>query len=494
MWTCNSRTKLADFKIFNASPDEEFFASSRWARLRDAISSGEWDSHDAYTRKYGHLGQLLAFLGAEDDIGTIRTIGYNWNEIKYYGEFFRRRKALLYLNPELDAFLTFQDVQYRQICYEILKLSDWLPPSPGKSPGEPHVIIPTILYLWEIEIKRLRYLGELDLPSADHLRDILHTHMQVLCAKIFKPDQLDAIKHRELFLRCSVVAMSRDLSSCLPSGAADYIHKECKRIRRSGIEERQDELCPDSPTTSPEILSCLWNRSKLGPNSSPTPDCCCGWAFDKIPTSLLTFYGHSGPTFMCYVHCMPGPLHWVFTQLDMKEDNLPHNVALFRYGLSSTLGDSLDYIYENLAQGSYECQYQERDQMHSDWPKAHRQLLLFFAVQEAIFNYKKYRSSRGQNQVAFESMDHLRDDYQQQLRSDGLVYILDGLNILRQNGIPFAQDFGWDDRIAFLAVGYMNYKVDMGDAPFTKAELLESFGAVYTGEYCRGKQASELVG
>jgi hypothetical protein len=225
-------------------------------------------------------------------------------------------------------------------------------------------------------------------------------------------------------------------------------------------------MSPHSTATCQNISSCLLSRpesSVQGPNASQTDGCCCGLVFDNTPTYLLTFFGHSLGSFMHCVHGRPGPTNWVFRQLEMKED-LPQKMAIFRQALLFTW----EYAFCKIRRMITKEYFRLCEDHHSDQSEGHRQLLLVFAVEEAVFLCQKFWASRKQDQIAAKSTAELSSDFHEWIRCscmpiESLSKILDYLDIARRDRVPEKES--WDVTNEILEFIFMKEKVESGQVP-----------------------------
>jgi hypothetical protein len=105
---------------------------------------------------------------------------------------------------------------------------------------------------------------------------------------------------------------------------------------------------------------------------------------------------------------------------------------------------------------------------HSGQSEGHRQLLLVFAVEEAVFLCQKFRASRKQDQIAAKSTDELSSDLHEWIRRsrmpiESLSKISDYLHIARWDRVP--DKASWDVYNKILEFIFMKEKVESGQVP-----------------------------
>jgi len=210
MWTCDVATKLADFKILS-TPWNEALLREKSRSFHDEESQGFSFAASDYRHEYVY--QLVGSLSPSE---LFRNLSREAGQILYFGRFFEWREVLLYLSPDLEAFMAFHELKYRLVCSWFMAICDF-PHSQSQRTSKTDVIL-ALIYLLELEIPRLKRQKELDSLPADHLEAILHNRLKILCLIVFDPVKSDAIHDAEIFVLGSIIAHSNKLSSCIPPG------------------------------------------------------------------------------------------------------------------------------------------------------------------------------------------------------------------------------------------------------------------------------------
>jgi hypothetical protein len=403
----------------------------------------------AYLRKCAPLHELMDFLEPRH---PIECAWGHYPLVCYLRRSFFWREVLLYLAPELQSCLALQELEYKRFFRVLLKVCDLV------YKPEKEIITFAAFMLFSHEIPCLKTSRDLVPSSASHLESVLQSRLKVLCAIVFKADQVNATKSSALHGLGVLINESEGLSSYLPPG--DWTRP---------LQSKRNDTSPHGATASPSIPACLLSRlesSKQWSNASPSGVCYCGWVVDIIPSFILASFGHSPESLMLFVHdpeILP-PLGAIL-RLQMQQEFLPEILPLFLVVFQFTLRYSCFEIRKLIA-GGYDRQSEDQDHGRSE---CHRQLLLVFTIPEAIFICRKYLTAR-RNQVVTKSIDGSRTDFYSWVQHsnftlESLNKLLGWLHNLRKG---MDTERGWDETsLEVLGIDLLIDKIERGDVPVT---------------------------
>ena len=207
----------------------------------------------------------------------------------------RWKRVLVYLIPGLQPALALIERLYRYNCLRTFEILDTLHKWPHKYKYE---AIFTVILIYD-EIKCLIDTESYDHSVLDHLKEILHDRLKVLCSRAFNFDESKKVNWSKEFVSLLVALMA-----CHEPEFVSYIPS--RYIYPKYLELSVPIAIPVSPPAKPlDLSACLLRRfdcSKYCNDNAEITDCCCGWTFDSIPTGLLSFCGYSGKSFAGYIH------------------------------------------------------------------------------------------------------------------------------------------------------------------------------------------------
>lgn len=312
----------------------------------------------------------------------------------------RSKEVLLYrAGPKLKHDLTSIERLYRYSCLQIFKFCD----TAHNSIWMEGTIL--ILLLVFDELRLAERSKEMDPPLVKHLQSVILSRLVVYFTRSFESDRFKKLRlppSRALVLKCLShffrvttlwpLCRQKELGKCWFKWG-DAVHPRLNADRL---------LFP----------SCLLGRSII---KAKQTDCCCGWAFESIPSWILNFFDYSSDSFARHYHAKASSISFAGGEEDLdpraimnfRKPRLQNEIVDFRAILFFVLRMSFYRIrwygtasIVNLTEGQLDVQANE-----------HHQLLFSTILNKAPRLYVEFEVSRGEDYLKGRSAHELMSDF-----------------------------------------------------------------------------------
>ena len=397
------------------------------SKFYDTIDS-QFRGIDAFWQKFTYLFDMMNIIEPLRPRHLVYPVKPKDNSAIWYmytSSILRWKSVLVFLVPEFQQFLAVIERFYRHLCRCALLISDRV----HRLTCKYSAVLFSVLVLDDIQ--HLDETETSDSSVARQLQLILQSRLKVFYSRIWDFNKSKKFsREAENRLLLNFLFCVPGLHCCIPPHLLEkcvpglHCYKPPHLIEKSKFLSSliRDAIPIRLPAAPLGLPACLLRRSNSRENcyeNAETDECCCGWAFDSIPT-LLGFFHISARSFARYIHCesQKNSLEGMGVASDLRKalnavlqgpgiDNLILRKRMIIFGAAHVywLGYSfrkIDHVLSRLYGKS-----KDTDDRRYSLAKGFRPHIFAHILQSAIFTLHKFWNSRREGEADSKSPELL---------------------------------------------------------------------------------------